>query len=176
MKDSHIIPHLTKLLKNLIFKDFDLDFNIKIKEDTYGEMYVLTITLDPEVMCMSGDDYNPDATQFLYDLEDTIHRVLPYVGLDDSNLLLKFQYINEEEFSKKLFGMVNGILPKIYNRIEGLPKLVEVEIHQRGDMPEFTAGFRFDERPNMNQINKLYDNLHDLLPTFDDVYMDFGLF
>ena len=176
MKDSHIIPHLTKLLQNLIFKDFDLNFNIKLKEDTYGEMYVLMITLNPEVMCMSGDDYNPEATQFLYDLEDNIHRVLPYVGLDESNLMLKFQYINEDNFSKKLLGMVNEILPEIYNRINDLPELVEVNIHQRGDMAEFTAGFRFEEMPKMNHINKLYDNLHDLLPTFEDVYMDFGMF
>lgn len=176
MKDSHIIPHLTKLLKNLIFKDFDLDFNIKVKEDTYGEMYVLTITLDPEVMCMSGDDYNPESTQFLYDLEDTIHRVLPYVGLDDSNLLLKFQYINEDEFSNKLLGMINEILPELYNRIDDLPELGGAEIHQRGDMSEFRIGFQFVERPTMTQINKLYDNIHDLLPTFEDVYMDFGLF
>jgi len=176
MNDSHIIPHLTKLLKNLIFKDFDLDFTIEVMTDYLGEMYVLRITLDPEVMCMSGNDYNPEATQFLYDLEEDVHRVLPYVGLDDSNLILKFQYINEEEFSEKLLGMVNGVLPKIYNRIDDLPKLGGMEIHQRGDMPEFRIGFLFVERPTMTQINKMYDNIHDLLPTFDDVYMDFGLF
>jgi hypothetical protein len=176
MNDSHIIPHLTKLLKNLIFKDFDLDFTIEFMTDYLGETYVLRITLDPEVMCMSGDKYNPDATQFLYDLEDNIHRVLPYVGLDDSNLIVKFQYINEDNFSDKLLGMINKVLPKIYNRIDDLPKLVGMEIHQRGDMPEFTAGFRFDERPTMTQINKMYDDIHDLLPTFEDVYINFGIF
>jgi hypothetical protein len=176
MTDSHIIPHLTKLLKNLIFKNFDLEFNITVKEDYYGEMYILTITLDPEVMCMSGDDYNPESTQFLYDLEDNIFRVLPYVGLDESNLIVKFEYINEQEFSNKLVGMVNGILPKLYNRIDGLPKLVNLETSQRGDMSEFRIGFQFNEVPKIGQINKLYDNIHDLLPTFEDVYMDFGLF
>ena len=176
MSESHIIPHLTKLLKSLIFKDFDLDFNITSKEDYYGESYVLTITLDPEVMCMSGDKYNPESTPFLYDLEDSIHRVLPYVGLDESNLIVKFQHINEREFSDKLVGMVNVVLPKLYDRIEGLPKLVNMQKGQRGDAAEFRIGFQFAEVPRMGQISKLYDNIHDLIPTFDDVYMDFGLF
>jgi hypothetical protein len=27
----------------------------------------------------------------------------------------------------------------------------------------------------MGQLNKLYEYIHELLPTFDDVYMDFGV-
>ena len=176
MTDSHIIPHLTKLLKNLIFKNFDLELH---KPDSYyysrGD-YLITIYLDPEVMCMSGDKYIPESNIFLYELEENIHGVLPYVGLDDSNLIVKFEYINEQEFSNKLVGMVNGVLPKIYNRIDDLPKLMNLETSQRGNMSEFRIGFQFEERPNMGQINKLYNNIHDLLPTFEDVYMDFGLF
>jgi hypothetical protein len=35
--------------------------------------------------------------------------------------------------------------------------------------------FKFKEIPNMSKISKLYEYIHELLPTFDDVYMDFGV-
>jgi hypothetical protein len=180
MKESNIIPHLTKLLKNLIFKDFDLEFKIVPESilsynDTYDD-YLITIYLDPELMCMSGDKYIPEANNFLYELEDNIHSVLPYVGLADSNVIVKFKFLNEKEFSNKLRGMINRITPELYNRIEDLPKLSRIKVGQRGDMAEFKASFKFDEYPKMGiDIIKLYEYIGELLPTFDDVYMDFGV-
>lgn len=69
-----------------------------------------------------------------------------------------------------------GFFPSYTIGLMGLPKLVNLETSQRGDMSEFRIGFQFNEVPKIGQINKLYDNIHDLLPTFEDVYMDFGLF
>ena len=179
MKESNIIPHLTKLLKNLIFKDFDLEFKIVPESilsynDTYDD-YLITIYLDPEIMCMSGDKYIPEANNFLYELEDNIHSVLPYVGLTDSYVIVKFKFLNEKEFSNKLSGMINRITPELYNRIEDLPKLTKIKVGQRGDMAEFKASFKFDKYPKMGKISKLYEYIGELLPTFDDVYMDFGV-
>jgi hypothetical protein len=43
-------------------------------------------------------------------------------------------------------------------------------------MAEFKASFKFDEYPKMGiDIIKLYEYIGELLPTFDDVYMDFGV-
>ena len=175
MTDSHIIPHLTKLLKNLIFKNFDLEFNITVKEDYYDEMYVLTITLDPEVMCMSGDKYNPDSNTFLFRLGENIDEVLPYIGLTDEDIILQFKFLNEKEFSNKLRGMINGILPTLYNRIEDLPKLLSIDVGQRWVNYEFEMNLIFDEHPKMDKISKLYEYIDELLPTFEDVYLDFGV-
>jgi len=177
MNENRIIPHLTKLLKNLIFKDFDLDFKLTHKENElypHGD-YFLTIYLDPEVMCMSGDEYNPDANKFLYDVEENIFDVLPYVGLTDLDVMVLFVYLNEKEFSNKLSGMINGILPTLYNRIDDLPKFNNIKTGQHGERAEFKISFKFDQAPKMGQIQRLYENIHELLPTFDDVYMDFGV-
>ena len=177
MKENRVIPHLTKLLKNLIFKDFDLDFKLTHKDNELyprGDYY-LTIYLDPEVTCMSGDKYNPELNKFLYDVEENIHDVLPYVGLTDSDFMVSFVYLNEEEFSNKLKGMFNGILPTLYNRIEDLPKFVSANVGQHGQSTEFEVNFKFEKTPRMGQIQRLYEYIHELLPTFDDVYMDFGV-
>lgn len=175
MKETIIIPHLTKLLKNFIFKDFDLEFNI-----TYSKfddnLYYITVYLDPEVMCMSGDKYIPESNIFLYELEENIHGVLPYVGLSVDNVMVKFKFLNEKEFSNKLRGMINGILPTLYNRIEDLPKLLSIEVGQRFDMAEFKVSFKFEEVPKMGKISKLYEYIDELLPTFDDVYMNFDIY
>ena len=184
MKETNIIPHLTKLLKNFIFKEFDLEFKITHKPDLYyysrGDYsfgdYLITIYLDPEVMCMSGDKYIPESNIFLYELEENIHGVLPYVGLSDDNVMVKFKFLNEKEFSNKLSGMINRITPELYNRIEGLPKLVSIKVGQRFDMAEFKISFKFEEVPKMGKISKLYEYIGELLPTLDDVYMDFGIY
>jgi hypothetical protein len=71
--------------------------------------------------------------------------------------------------------MINRITPELYNRIEDLPKLTKIKVGQRGDMAEFKASFKFDKYPKMGKISKLYEYIGELLPTFDDVYMDFGV-
>lgn len=169
-----MIPQITKLLKNFIFNDFDLDFNISISPNRHSN-YLLTVYLDPEVMCMSGDKYIPEANNFLYGLGENIDEVLPYIGLTDEDLILQYKFLNEEEFSNKLRGMINGILPTLYNRIEGLPKLLSIDVSQRWVSYEFEMNFKFDETPKMGKLNKLYEYIHELLPTFSDVYMDFGV-
>jgi hypothetical protein len=95
--------------------------------------------------------------------------------LTDEDLILQYKFLNEEEFSNKLKGMINGILPTLYNRIEGLPKLHSINVDQRWVSYEFEMNFKFKEIPNMSKISKLYEYIHELLPTFDDVYMDFGV-
>lgn len=174
MKGTNIIPHLTKLLKNFIFKDFDLEFYITLSKFD-GDIYYITIYLDPEVMCMSGDEYIPESNNFLYKLEENIYGVLPYVGLSDYNVMVKYRFLNEKEFSNKLRGMIQGILPELYNRIEDLPKLIGIEVGQRFDMAEFKISFKFEEVPKMRKLSKFYEYIGELLPTFDDVYMDFGV-
>ena len=174
MKETIIIPHLTKLLKNFIFKDFDLDSKITFSKFD-DNLYYITVYLDPEVMCMSGDKYIPESNIFLYELEENIHGVLPYVGLSVDNVMVKFKFLNEKEFSNKLRGMIQGILPDLYNRIEDLPKLISIEVGQRFDMAEFKVSFKFEEVPKMGKISKLYYYIDELLPTFDDVYMNFGI-
>lgn len=177
MKETNIIPHLTKLLKNFIFKDFDLEFNITYSK--FGDdIYYITIYLDPEVMCMSGDKYIPESNIFLYELDKNIYGVLPYVGLTEDNVMVKFKFLNEKEFSNKLRGMIQGILPELFNRfyyIEDLPKLISIEVGQRFDMSEFKVSVKFKELLKMGKLNKLYEYIGELLPTFDDVYMDFGV-
>jgi hypothetical protein len=174
MKKTNMIPQITKLLKNFIFNDFDLDFNISISPNIHSN-YLLTVYLDPEVMCMSGDKYNPDSKTFLYELGENIDEKLPYIGLTDGDLILQYKFLNKEEFSNKLRGMINGILPTLYNRIEGLPKLRSINVGQRWVHYEFEMNFKFYETPKINKISKLYDYIHELLPTLDDVYMDFGV-
>jgi len=175
LNENRTIPHLTELLKSLVFKDFDLDFKLTHKGLFGYNSYFLKIYLDPEVMCMSGDMYDSDAIDFLDNVEENIHGVLPYVGLSDSELMLEFEFLNDKEFSNKLVGMVNGIFPTLYDRIEDLPKLVNMKSNQNGGKPEFKISFRFDNRPKMGQIQRMYEYIHELLPTFEDVYLDFGV-
>lgn len=175
LNENRTIPHLTELLKSLVFKDFDLDFKLTHKGLFGYNTYFLKIYLDPEVMCMSGDMYDSDAIDFLDNVEENIHGVLPYVGLSDSELMLEFEFLNDKEFSNKLVGMVNGIFPTLYDRIEDLPKLVNVKSNQNGGKPEFKISFRFDNHPKMGQIQRMYEYIHELLPTFEDVYLDFGV-
>ena len=175
LNENRTIPHLTELLKSLVFKDFDLDFKLTHKGLFGYNTYFLKIYLDPEVMCMSGDKYDSDAIDFLNNVEENIYGVLPYVGLTDSELMLEFEFLNDKEFSNKLVGMVNGIFPTLYDRIEDLPKLVNMKSNQNGGKPEFKISFRFDNPPKMGQIQRMYEYIHELLPTFEDVYMDFGV-
>lgn len=174
MKETNIIPHLTKLLKNFIFKDFDLEFYITLSKFE-GDIYYITIYLDPEVMCMSGDKYIPESNNFLYKLEENIYGVLPYVGLSDDNVMVKYKFLNEKEFSNKLRGMIQGILPELYNRIEDLPKLISIDVSQRWVSYEFEMNFKFEEAPKMRKLSKFHEYIGELLPTFNDVYMDFGV-
>ena len=176
MKETNMIPQITKLLKNFIFNNFDLDFTITFNPEREPlNNYILTVYLDPEVMCMSGDKYNPDSDTFLHKLGENIDEILPYIGLTDEDILLQFKFLNEKEFSNKLRGMINGILPTLYNRIEDLPKLLSINVSQRWVSYEFEMNFKFDEIPKMDKISKLYEYIHELLPTFSDVYMDFGV-
>ena len=107
MEKKHILPHFTKLLKSLVFNEFDIDFNVDLGSDEYGEKFNLIIT------CMAGDNYNPGITDFLYHLEDNIDKILPYIGLEESRVRITYKFINEAKFSNKLRGMLMGVLPKI---------------------------------------------------------------
>ena len=176
MKETNMIPQITKLLKNFIFNDFDLDFTITFNPEREPlNNYILTVYLDPEVWCMSGDKYNPDSDTFLFRLGENIDEVLPYIGLTDEDIILQFKFLNEKEFSNKLRGMINGILPTLYNRIEDLPKLLSIDVRQRWVNYEFEMNLIFDEHPKMDKISKLYEYIDELLPTFEDVYLDFGV-
>ena len=176
MKETNMIPQITKLLKNFIFNEFDLDFTITFNPEREPlNNYILTVYLDPEVWCMSGDKYNPDSNTFLFRLGENIDEVLPYIGLTDEDIILQFKFLNEKEFSNKLRGMINGILPTLYNRIEDLPKLLSIDVGQRWVNYEFEMNLIFDEHPKMDKISKLYEYIDELLPTFEDVYLDFGV-
>jgi hypothetical protein len=48
-------------------------------------------------------------------------------------------------------------------------------VGQRWEHYEFEMNFKFYEAPKMGKISKLYEYIHELLPTFSDVYMDFGV-
>jgi len=174
MKKNYILPHLAKLLKSLVFNEFDIDFNVKLGSDEYGEKFNILVNLDPEVVCMSGDKYNPDITDFLYHLEDNIDKILPYINLEESRVKVIYKFMNEVEFSKKLRGMLMGVLPKIYNRIEDLPKLKDMDIRQHNGTYEFRIKFYFDTPLSRDLYMDIREIIDEYLPTLDDVYMDFG--
>ena len=176
MEKKHIIPHFTKLLKSLVFNEFDIDFNVDLGSDEYGEKFNLIIFLDPEVTCMAGDNYNPGITDFLYHLEDNIDKILPYIGLEESRVRITYKFINEVEFSNKLRGMLMGVLPKIYNRIEDLPKLKNMDIRQHNSTYEFRIKFYFDTPLSIGLNMDIREIINEYLPTLDDVYLDFGTF
>ena len=174
MEKKHILPHLAKLLKSLVFNEFDIDFNVKWGSDEYGEKFNILVNLDPEVACMAGDNYNPDITDFLYHLEDNIDKILPYIGLEESRVRITYKFINEVEFSNKLRNMLMGVLPKIYNRIEDLPKLKNMDIRQHNSTYEFRIKFYFDTPLSIGLNMDIREIIDEYLPTLDDVYMDFG--
>lgn len=175
MEKKHILPHFTKLLKSLVFNKFDIDFNVKWGSDKYGDKFNILVNLDPEVVCMSGDKYNPDTTDFLYHLEDNIDKILPYIGLEESRVRITYKFINEVEFSNKLRGMLMDTLPKIYNRIEDLPKLKDMDIRQHNGTYEFEIKLYFETRMDTETVIIARDIIEEYLPTFDDIYLSFNL-
>ena len=174
MEKKHILPHLAKLLKSLVFNEFDIDFDVKLGSDEYGEKFNITLNLDPEVVCMSGDKYNPNISDFLYRLEDNIDKILPYINLEESRVKLIYKFMNEVEFSKKLRGMLMDALPKIYNRVE-LPKFLDADIRQHGTTDEFEIKFYFETRMDMETVVIARDIIEEYLPTFEDIYLSFNL-
>jgi hypothetical protein len=174
MEKNYILPHLAKLLKSLVFNEFDFDFDVKLSSDEYGEKFNILVNLDPEVVCMSGDKYNPDITDFLYHLEDNIDKILPYIGLEESRVRITYKFINEVEFSNKLRGMLMDALPKIYNRVE-LPKFLDADIRQHGTTYEFQIKFYFETPMDTETAIITRDIIEEYLPTFEDIYLSFNL-
>jgi len=174
MEKNYILPHLTKLLKSLVFNEFDIDFDVKLGSDEYGEKFNILVNLDPEVVCMSGDKYNPNISDFLYRLEDNIDKILPYINLEESRVKLIYKFMNEVEFSKKLRGMLMDALPKIYNRVE-LPKLIDADIRQHGTTYEFQIKFYFETPMDTETAIITRDVIEEYLPTFEDIYLSFNL-
>ena len=174
MEKNYILPHLTKLLKSLVFNEFDIDFDVKLGSDEYGEKFNIILNLDPEVVCMSGDKYNPDITDFLYHLEDNIDKILPYINLEESRVKVIYKFMNEVEFSKKLRGMLMKALPKIYNRVE-LPKFLDADIRQHGTTYEFQIKFYFETPMDTETAIITRDVIEEYLPTFEDIYLSFNL-
>ena len=125
---------------------------------------------------MAGDNYNPGITDFLYHLEDNIDKILPYIGLEESRVRITYKFINEAKFSNKLRNMLMGVLPKIYNRIEDLPKLKNMDIRQHNSTYEFRIKFYFDTPLSIGLNMDIREIIDEYLPTLDDVYLDFGTF
>jgi hypothetical protein len=177
MDNDYMVPQIKKLLKNFVFDEFDIKFDVELINFYHlDDLYKITVYLDPEVVCMSGDRYNPKSDDFLYKLEDNIEGALKYVGLDEStNVSIKYKFLNEKEFSKKLYNMFMEVLPKIYKEDNTLPKLIGAVAHQRGSMNEFVLNLNFHEtyNSNPNYQEQMYDLIHHFLPTFSDVYIKF---
>ena len=70
--------------------------------------------------------------------------------------------------------MLMGVLPKIYNRIEDLPKLKDMDIRQHNGTYEFRIKFYFDTPISRYLYMDMREIIDEYLPTLDDVYMDFG--
>ena len=72
--------------------------------------------------------------------------------------------------------MLMGVLPKIYNRIEDLPKLKNMDIRQHNSTYEFRIKFYFDTPLSIGLNMDIREIIDEYLPTLDDVYLDFGTF
>jgi hypothetical protein len=182
MEENHKILMLKKLLSTLLFDKYNIDFDVwDMPNDGYSYVpkYGITIKLDPEKVTMAGNNYDYSVANILFTFDNKINNLLSYIGLNDGDVQINYEFINNEEFSNKIKQKVLNVLPSIYNKIPNLPKINKIFVHPRSkSIPDFEMIIEFDEHYNSfmetkNIEGNLIHELHSLLPELGDVYVDF---
>ena len=178
MEEQYLIPQLKKLLSTLIFNKVGIEFDVeKAPEGQFKQSkYILNINIDPETAMMVGDNYNPEITDLLYDIDNTINNALRYIGLDNGDVKIYYEIIKDEKFLKRIRKLFVNVLPSIYEKYPFLPKMTGIHIHPRSkDLPEIELLMDFERGfTNYSDDMKLYSEIRDKLPMFDDIYITYN--
>jgi hypothetical protein len=178
MEEQYLIPQIKKLLSTLIFNKVGIEFDVeKTFEGQFIQAkYILTIKINPETAMMAGDNYNPEMTDLLYNMEDIINNVLRYIGLDNGDVEIEYEIIKDEKFLKRIRKLFVNVLPSIYEKYPFLPKMTSIHIHPRSkDLPEIELLMDFERGfTNYSDDMKLYSEIRDKLPMFDDIYITYN--
>ena len=179
MEEQYLIPQLKKLLSTLIFNKVGIEFDVENAPDEryIKYKYILTIKINPETAMMAGDNYNPEMTDLLYNMEDIINNVLRYIGLDNGDVEIEYEIIKDEKFLKRIRKLFVNVLPSIYEKYPFLPKMTSIHIHPRSkDLPEIELLMDFERGfTNYSDDMKLYSEIRDKLPMFDDIYITYNV-
>lgn len=179
MEEQYLIPQIKKLLSTLIFNKVGIEFDVeKTFEGQFIQAkYILTIKINPETAMMAGDNYNPEMTDLLYNMEDIINNVLRYIGLDNGDVKIEYEIIKDEKFLKRIRKLFVNVLPSIYEKYPFLPKMTGIHIHPRSkDLPEIELLMDFERGfTNYSDDMKLYSEIRDKLPMFDDIYVTYNV-
>ena len=178
MEEQYLIPQLKKLLSTLIFNKVGIEFDVEnVPDEQFIKYkYILTIKINPETAMMAGDNYNPEITDLLYNIDDVVYNALRYVGMDKGDVKIEYEIIKDEKFLKRIRKLFVNILPSIYEKYPFLPKMTAIHIHPRSkDLPEIELLMDF-ERGFTNPAHdmKLYSEIRDKLPMFDDIYVTYN--
>ena len=179
MEEQYLIPQIKKLLSTLIFNKVGIEFDVENAPDEQYLIkykYILTIKIDPETAMMAGDNYNPEITDLLYDIDNTINNALRYIGLDNGDVKIYYEIIKDEKFLKRIRKLFVNVLPSIYEKYPFLPKMTGIHIHPRSkDLPEIELLMDFERGfTNYSDDMKLYSEIRDKLPMFDDIYITYN--
>ena len=178
MEEQYLIPQLKKLLSTLIFNKVGVEFDVENAPEGQfiQSKYILTIKIDPETAMMAGNNYNPEMTDLLYNMEDIVNNVLRYIGLDNSDVIIEYKFINDEKFLKRIRKLFVNALPSIYEKYPFLPKINSIYIHPRSKgLPEIELLMDFEsEFLKYSDDMKLYSEIRDKLPMFDDIYITYN--
>jgi hypothetical protein len=105
---------LSKLYGSLLFNKENIPFEIKsetinfLNEDY--NIYVITIIVDPNRYHRIGDSYDPNYTELIDNMEETLYELSSYVG-GDLQLEIKFKQL-EPRFLDKLSDVIQDGVKK----------------------------------------------------------------
>jgi len=178
MEEQYLIPQLKKLLSTLIFNKVGIEFDVEnVPDEQFIKYkYILIIKIDPETAMMSGDNYNPEITDLLYNIDDVVYNALRYIGMDEGDVKIEYEIIKDEKFLKRIRKLFVNVLPSIYEKYPFLPKMTAIHIHPRSkDLPEIELLMDFEQGfTNYSDDMKLYSEIRDKLPMFDDIYVTYN--
>jgi hypothetical protein len=166
---------IEKLLGSLLFEPNGVKFDVKDSSSSNSEFksYLIDVYVDPNRFHRIGDDYDPQYSKFMNELDDNVYETLKYVGGDDIDYSIQFKHL-DPKFKKKL----DDILRSLFKKIEflGKPTYETYNFETRvGLNPELKVILFFDDvTPEIKEkvLMRLYTDLGDELGDFMFVIYD----
>jgi hypothetical protein len=105
---------IEKLLGSLLFEPNGVKFEVKDSSSSNSEFksYLIDVYVDPNRFHRIGDDYDPQYSKFINELDDNVYETLKYVGGDDIDYSIQFKHL-DPKFKKKLDDILRSLFKKI---------------------------------------------------------------
>jgi len=166
---------IEKLLGSLLFEPNGVKFELKDSRlsNSEFESYLMEVYVDPNRFHRIGDDYDPQYSKFMNELDDNVYETLKYVGGDDIDYKIRFKHL-DPKFKKKLDDILRSLFKKI--ELLGKPIYETYKFETRvGFSPELKVILFFDDvTPEIKQkvLEPLYTDLGNELGDFIFVIYD----